>query len=79
MPGVPEASLKRALMLNGLAPPDHHLDIVREGWAATDAAIETVRRVAEACSRGELLADVLPEYEPCFEKLFTQIESRLAA
>ena len=39
MPDVPEVSLKRALMLNGLAPPDHHLDIVREGWAATDAAM----------------------------------------
>jgi len=37
------------------------------------------RRVAEACSRGELIADVLPEYSPCFIALFTQIESRLAA
>ena len=37
------------------------------------------RRVAEACSRGELIADVLPEYDSCFIALFTQIESRLAA
>jgi MinD superfamily P-loop ATPase len=37
------------------------------------------RRVAEACSRGDLLADVLPEYNPCFAELFAQIESRLAA
>ena len=37
------------------------------------------RRVAEACSRGELVADVLPEYNPCFAELFAQIESRLAS
>ena len=36
------------------------------------------RRIAEACSRGELVADVLPEYDPCFVELFAQIESRLA-
>lgn len=37
------------------------------------------RRVAEVCSRGELIVDVLPEYGPCFIALFAQIESRLAA
>ena len=37
------------------------------------------RQVAEACSRGELIVDVLPKYGPHFAELFNRIESRLAA
>ena len=37
------------------------------------------RRVAEACSRGELLTEVLPEYTPRLLELFDRIRERLAA
>ena len=37
------------------------------------------RRIAVACSRGELIVDILPEYEVRFTQLFSQVQGRLAA
>jgi MinD superfamily P-loop ATPase len=37
------------------------------------------RRVAEACSRGELLVDTLPEYRPLFETLWRRIVENASA
>jgi MinD superfamily P-loop ATPase len=40
------------------------------------AEIPEDRRIAEACSRGALAADALPEYRPLFENLYAAVEER---
>lgn len=57
--GVPPQRLKQAIMMNSLAPPGQQMAVIRDGWAATEAAIRRIGAIARA-EEAKFMALVIP-------------------